>query len=299
QEEAGDPSPTPRFTADEVLEDPDTMEPVLPTDKLVDEAATSEENAGLMATEESQVEEEPEIAELVIEGEKEVPEEALTEELETMNESGGDDLVSMVGADEHPDASDFITADEPSGASDLMAAEDGAKDSAEDDAGETDVEFDSLFSSMQEEIAAHPDGEHLDDLLRIEGIRERVAALDFALPQNESPFSRAMGIYALAGEAGESAYPSAMWGAESVSAQPVAGDVERDVSAAVVPTAEFPPAMDAPAVQTGVGLESSSLLDADIRNKLGAVLDEIISVSVRKAVQEEMPKLMERMSKET
>ena len=182
-----------------------------------------------------------------------------------------------------------------------MTTEDGTEEFSDspdlvgtgDGADEDETEFDSLFSSMQEEIAANPDGENLDDVLRIEGIRERVAALDFTLPQNESPFSRAIGIYALAGEAGESAYPSAMWGKERTSAQPVAADVEREVSPAEVSTA-----LDAPALQTGMGLESFSLLDADIRTKLGAVLDEIISVSVRKAVQEEMPKIMERMSKE-
>ncbi|MCH8887183.1 MAG: hypothetical protein IIC13_11375 [SAR324 cluster bacterium] len=282
QEEAGDPSPTPRFTADEVLEDPDTMEPVLPMD-------------------ESQLEEAPEIAGLVMEGEKEVPEQSLAEAMEAMDQSEGDDLVSMLSADEHPDASDFIPSGESSDTPELVAteegagdgtedgAEDGPEDSAEDSAEDTDSEFDSLFSSMQDDIAAHPDGEHLDDVLRLEGIRARVAALDLALPQNESPFSRAVGIYALAGEAGDSAYPSAMWGKEGVSAQPAAGDAEREVS----------PAIDTPTAPPGVGLESGSLLDADIRTKLGAVLDEIISVSVRKAVQEEMPKFMERMSKET
>ena len=287
QEEVGDHSSTPRFTPEEVLEDPDTMEPVLPVDELLDPAA-----------DESPAEAGPETAGRVIEGEKEVPEAALTEKLEAMDESGGDDLVSMLGADEHPDAADFIAAGEPSGAADLMATKDGTEDGTEDgakaDADGIEAEFDSLFSSMQEDINDHPEGENLDNLLRIEGIRERVAALDFALPLNESPFSRALGIYALPGKPGESSYPSAMWAKEGASAQPLAGDGGREVS-----TAEVSTARDAPALQTGTGLEGISLLDADIRTKLGAVLDEIISVSVRKAVQEEMPKLMERMSKET
>ena len=43
---------------------------------------------------------------------------------------------------------------------------------------------------------------------------------------------------------------------------------------------------------------SGSLLDEATRARLSQVLDEIISFSVRKAVREEMPRLMERMAKE-
>jgi len=47
------------------------------------------------------------------------------------------------------------------------------------------------------------------------------------------------------------------------------------------------------------GLDASgSLLDEATKARLSQVLDEIISVSVRKAVREEMPRLMERMAHE-
>ena len=43
---------------------------------------------------------------------------------------------------------------------------------------------------------------------------------------------------------------------------------------------------------------SGSLLDEATKARLSQVLDEIISVSVRKAVREEMPRLMEQMARE-
>ena len=52
------------------------------------------------------------------------------------------------------------------------------------------------------------------------------------------------------------------------------------------------------AVASAADVSALSLLDPDIRAKLGQVLDEIISISVRKAVQEEMPKIMERLSRD-
>jgi hypothetical protein len=61
-----------------------------------------------------------------------------------------------------------------------------------------------------------------------------------------------------------------------------------------------PPAPPAAAPSLGASAAEASalsLLDPDIRAKLGQVLDEIISISVRKAVQEEMPKIMERLSR--
>ncbi|NIR77424.1 MAG: hypothetical protein GWO00_03230, partial [Gemmatimonadetes bacterium] len=77
-----------------------------------------------------------------------------------------------------------------------------------------------LFSDLQEEIAANPEGEHLDDVLHIEGLRDRVAALGFSLPQNESPFSRAMGIYGVPGQPAGAVFPQAMWGQAGVAPPP-------------------------------------------------------------------------------
>jgi len=162
-------------------------------------------------------------------------------------------------------------------------------------AASDDPEFDNLFASLREEIAANPEGERIDDVLRSERIRDGVAALDFSLPQHENTFARAMGVYELLDDGeGPSAYPAALQGSgvaapQRVATEPAAADVT----------------MAGPAAATlaGAGISASdvdvlSLLDPDIRAKLGQVLDEIISISVRKAVQEEMPKIMERLSKE-
>jgi hypothetical protein len=67
-------------------------------------------------------------------------------------------------------------------------------------------------------------------------------------------------------------------------------------AAAAAPAA--PAAAAAAAFGSAADVSALSLLDPDIRAKLGQVLDEIISISVRKAVQEEMPKIMERMSRD-
>jgi hypothetical protein len=153
-----------------------------------------------------------------------------------------------------------------------------------------DSEFDDLFSSLREEIAANPEGERLDDVLRKERIRDQAAALEFTLPQHEHSFARALGVYALAGDgAGPSAFPAAYGGA---GAPPAAA------RPAAVPMPPPAPPAAAPSLGASAAEASAlSLLDPDIRAKLGQVLDEIISISVRKAVQEEMPKIMERLSR--
>lgn len=315
--EGGEPTTTPRHKPEEVLEDPHTMEPVLQPDEESGKADTPIQEPDLGEKEVGDEEE--------WEGELEVPEETLTAELGPEVESQDDDLASMLGAEEHPDLTDIpvpdeveplqmdeaveeegppeaeepgqdLTTREPLEFDDLVPGETGPADeetteqeqemmedmgappSGEEGEGS---EFDDLFSSLQEEIAANPEGEHLDDVLRIEGLRDRVAALTFTLPQNESPFSRAMGIYAQPGQDAGSEYPQAMWGQAGVVAPPgPEAPVQAEVAAVLGSQATV------------------SLLDPDIRAKLGQVLDEIISVSVRKAVQEEMPKLMERMSEE-
>jgi CheY-like chemotaxis protein len=164
-------------------------------------------------------------------------------------------------------------------------------------------EFDNLFASLQEEIAANPEGERLDDVLRKERIRDRAVSLELSLPQHENTFARAMGIYELPGDGGApSAYPAALAGAgaaaaprrTAVAAAQILAEPPR--AAAAAPAA--PAAAAAAAFGSAADVSALSLLDPDIRAKLGQVLDEIISISVRKAVQEEMPKIMERMSRD-
>jgi CheY-like chemotaxis protein len=172
-----------------------------------------------------------------------------------------------------------------------------------------DPEFDNLFASLQEEIAANPEGEHLDDVLLKERIRDRALALEFALPQHENTFARALGVYELPGDGGPaSAYPAALMGAAAAAARRSATPA-RPAAAQTLTERPAAPAAAAASVATAVrttvsvtrsaaDVSALSLLDPDIRAKLGQVLDEIISISVRKAVQEEMPKIMERMSRD-
>ena len=103
-----------------------------------------------------------------------------------------------------------------------------------------------------------------------------------------------MGIYAVV-EDGEVAsdYPAALRGGGDGEPQPAA-TAEPEIAAARSETA----AAQAVGRYTTTGVDALSLLDADIRAKLGQVLDEIISMSVRKAVKEEMPKMVERLSRE-
>jgi hypothetical protein len=170
-------------------------------------------------------------------------------------------------------------------------------------ANTSNPEFDNLFASLQEEIAANPEGERLDDVLRKERIRDRAVSLELSLPQHENTFARAMGIYELPGDGGApSAYPAALAGAgaaaaprrTAVAAAQILAEPPR--AAAAAPAA--PAAAAAAAFGSAADVSALSLLDPDIRAKLGQVLDEIISISVRKAVQEEMPKIMERMSRD-
>jgi hypothetical protein len=223
---------------------------------------------------------------------------------EGLQEEGG--LATLLGAHASEDvapsaamqAGAAATAPEEAPAWEAPEEEVSAGEQAEEEAapagdGGGDSEFDDLFSSLKEEIAAHPEGERLEDVLRNERIRDRVAELEFALPQHESSFARALGVYALPGD-GEpsSAYPAASRGNGGAAAAPPPPAAE------AAPGVQPPPASPLPPASAGMPLEALSLLDPDIRAKLGQVLDEIISMSVRKAVQEEMPKIVERMAKD-
>jgi len=130
--------------------------------------------------------------------------------------------------------------------------------------------FEDEFAALRAEIEANPEGERLDDILREREVQAAAEELEFDIPQHENTFTRAMGITDLPGleprpEAAAPAEPESPREHEPWSATP------------------------APA---------GSLLDQEERARLSALLDEIITVSVRKAVQEEMPRLMERLMRE-
>jgi len=154
-------------------------------------------------------------------------------------------------------------------------------------------DFDAAFAELQQEIEANPEGEHLDEILLKEGLQSKIARLDFTIPQNESPLTRAVGAYGLSGET-PLADPLAESGAEDIA-------LRSDGFAASAPQGgprERPAAPLASLDGLEERLGAHSLLDPATKERLGQVLDEIISLSVRKAVREEMPRLMEQLAKD-
>ena len=312
-----EPTPVPRHKPGEVLEDPDSLAPILggedtpiqkePTldtepadiseqmldeelggDAMPGEGASSEQDAGIADAFEHLVPEHPtEAGPEVIAGE-DAPAVASLTDAETEALLAGD-------ADEQAAMAEVPTGDLEAVLGEVPPDAEVAQDEmpGEDD-GPKDAAFDNLFASLQEEIAANPEGERLDDVLRNERIEDLVNGLEFTLPQRENTFARAMGIYAVV-EDGEavSDYPAALRGGGDGEPQPAA-TAGPEIAAARSETA----AAQAAGPHAATGVDALSLLDADIRAKLGQVLDEIISMSVRKAVKEEMPKLVERLSRE-
>lgn len=226
ESEGDSPTPVPRHKPDEVLEDPDSLSPVLESEEMLMEEAEAQDEFA-----------------------------AMDDAFEDTSSGDGSSFFDGV------DVEDV----------EVSAGEDG------------DLSFDDAFASLRDDIEKNPEGEKLDDVLRMEGIRDRVGRLDFSLPQNESTFSRGMGVYSLADPSeSPSDFPKALW-----------GDGSSPTQVRLHPES----------ISEGLGLTANadgviSLLDQDTRNKLGEVLDEIISLSVRKAVQEEMPKMMERLVKD-
>jgi hypothetical protein len=193
--------------------------------------------------------------------------------------------------------------------------------------------FEDAFAALKEEIESNPEGERIDDVLKMEALQESVAKIDFNIPQHEHALARGMPIYAV---------PDAIVGQVATEvasshhsmASVANADREEDSVESMRRIAEGAPAKS-PAMaaqstatrttQTTVTTEtaefrtttqrtsaseaaesmrlemrldaSGSLLDEATKARLSQVLDEIISVSVRKAVREEMPRLMERMTK--
>jgi len=129
-------------------------------------------------------------------------------------------------------------------------------------------DFLAELSELKEEIAANPEGERLSDILAQEGIEDAVEDLDFPASPPEDTFDRAMGVDDFGGE-----------------------NAFSEVSAETMEPAESD-------VGSPIASMGDSMIDDAVKTRLSEALDEIIAASVRKAVQEEMPKLMERILKE-
>ena len=142
-------------------------------------------------------------------------------------------------------------------------------------------DFFADLESLREEITANPEGEILSDLLAEDEIAASAADLEFTIPQHENTFSRAIGISELPGEQPD---------------EPEAAALPTQPAAA--PPPEPPePSLERVATTTG-GELPLRLLDDEMKAKLAEVLEEIISRSVRKAMKEELPRLMESLSKD-
>jgi hypothetical protein len=185
--------------------------------------------------------------------------------------------------------------------------------------------FEDAFAALKEEIESNPEGERIDDILKMEQLQEQVAKIEFTIPLHEHALARGMPLTALPEAAPSQAAARAVPAAARTEAAakpprsaPAAGPApaataavrhETRASSTVTTTVTTKTAAvvqrtEAPGVAAGtrqdLGLAATgSLLDDSARARLGQILDEIISTSVRKAVREEMPRLMERIARET
>jgi hypothetical protein len=208
----------------------------------------------------------------------------------------------------------------------------GAAEETTTSTGMVSESFEDAFAALKEEIESNPQGERLDDVLRMEQLQDEVAKIAFTIPQHEHALARGMPLYAMPGAipaqpAGDAArarqappgMDSTAGSAESMRLRAeetrvtstVTTTVATRTAAAVQRTQ--PPAQrtQAPVERTGAPLSADStrrdlglaatgsLLDESARARLGQLLDEIISTSVRKAVREEMPRLLERIAQES
>ena len=174
--------------------------------------------------------------------------------------------------------------------------------------------FEDAFAELKQEIASNPQGERLDDILKLEQLQDEVKRIEFSIPQHEHALARAMPLYAI---------PEALAGrfsADAAKSRPAAARQEQPAGRNRVTEERAGPVPAKPAVAgtapaaiqqpggaispAGAGAEpgpgpAGSLLDEAAKARLGQILDEVISVSVRKAVREEMPRLLERMAQES
>lgn len=178
--------------------------------------------------------------------------------------------------------------------------------------------FEDAFAELKEEIASNPQGERLDDILKLEQLQDEVKRIEFSIPQHEHALARAMPLYAipeaLAGRFAPDRSKARPAAARQERAAGSAGSLDRATEetaepipgaatfAAKAPAALQQPggAVTPPGARADLGLGAGgSLLDEAAKARLGQILDEVISVSVRKAVREEMPRLLERMAQES
>ncbi|MDH4122189.1 MAG: hypothetical protein OEV94_10830 [Deltaproteobacteria bacterium] len=139
--------------------------------------------------------------------------------------------------------------------------------------GESDG-FDDALSMLREEIYAHPEGERLDDLLTHEAVQEAAAKLEMPSFSSHSTYIRAMGVSVLPAQGDVAPQEDGLdqgmfetdWANPPTRFQPPAGD------------------LDGP----------HAYLDEASMAKLNTVLDEVISTSVRRALEEEVPKMIQK-----
>ncbi|MFI5399696.1 MAG: hypothetical protein ACHQZQ_01420 [SAR324 cluster bacterium] len=214
-----------------------------------------------------------------------------------------------------------VETEKSAGAAESAAAEPtAATEAASASASSSGVSdsFEDAFAELKEEIASNPQGERLDDILKLEQLQDEVKRIEFSIPQHEHALARAMPLYAI---------PEALAGRfaqDRSKARPAAARQERaagspapldrateetaePIRGATVLAAKAPGALQQPGgavspagARADLGLGAGgSLLDEAAKARLGQILDEVISVSVRKAVREEMPRLLERMAQES
>jgi hypothetical protein len=180
--------------------------------------------------------------------------------------------------------------------------------------GGTSESFEDAFAALKEEIELNPQGERIDDVLKMEQLQDQVAKIEFNIPQHEHALARGIPLYALpdassgrgAADAAKTLRAAPSLGSADASVESMRRMVEENStsqaamsSVKTTVTTKTTTAIKTDTVSVaGVDL-SGSLLDEATKARLSQVLDEIISVSVRKAVREEMPRLMERIAKET
>ena len=222
----------------------------------------------------------------------------------------------------------------------------GAAEETTTSTGVVSESFEDAFAALKEEIESNPQGERLDDVLRMEQLQDEVAKIAFTIPQHEHALARGMPLYAMPGAipaqpAGDAARPrqappgmdSTAGSAESTRlraeetrvtstvtttvATRTAAAVQRTqepaqrtqepaqraqapVQRTQAPVERIGAPLSADSTRRDLGLAATgSLLDESARARLGQLLDEIITTSVRKAVREEMPRLLERIAQES
>lgn len=155
-----------------------------------------------------------------------------------------------------------------------------------------DNDFESLFDELKAEISANPIGERLEDVLANEGILGSVAALDFAPPEEDRIFTRAVGIYELpeGGEGLDSAEDDAGYDTGTL-------DSGFDFGGGGDDFASAPPSAP-PQEEDSFDEPIHHYLDSLSKEKLNNVLEEVISNSVRKALEEEVPKMIRKIKKD-